>query len=264
MADGAKHPIDAIQDALDGRLDPKAKTELEKHLESCPSCRRELEALAWTKAQAASAKGVDGPFVLEDRMRRALDEEDRARAREAATSRSLRRFGPWLATAAAIAAAIWIFAWLRAESVPRSVAQEHRAYVSGALPLENRSVVPSELEAYFAARGLPFPMRVFDLGMMAYQLEGGRTYAVRGREGALIAYRGADGRVLLCRMYLGSVNDLPEPLERRSNQNIEFRVYRDSEVTLVFWQEGEVVCVLAGDADPETVIQLAFAKAVTV
>jgi hypothetical protein len=32
----------------------------------------------------------------------------------------------------------------------------------------------------------------------------------------------------------------------------------------VFWQEGDVVCVLSSDAPSEAVIQLAFAKAVKV
>jgi hypothetical protein len=35
-------------------------------------------------------------------------------------------------------------------------------------------------------------------------------------------------------------------------------------LTLVFWQEGAVTCVLASDIDPEELAQLAFAKAVKV
>ena len=35
-------------------------------------------------------------------------------------------------------------------------------------------------------------------------------------------------------------------------------------LTLVLWQEGGVVCVLATDAESEAVIQLAYAKAVKV
>lgn len=65
------------------------------------------------------------------------------------------------------------------------------------------------------------------------------------REGALIAYRAADGRVLLCQMYEGSVSDLPAPVERRTKEGITFQIYRDGEVNLIFWQEGAVVCVLA-------------------
>jgi hypothetical protein len=120
-----------------------------------------------------------------------------------------------------------------------------------------------EIERHLA-RALPFPTRVFDLGMMGFFLEGGRVREVAGREGALIAYRAADGRVLLCQMYEGSVSDLPAPVERRTNEDITFQIYRDGEVNLIFWQEGGVVCVLAADGDLEAALQLAFAKAVKV
>lgn len=65
-------------------------------------------------------------------------------------------------------------------------------------------------------------------------------------------------------MFRGRVADLPEPIYRRSNDGIVFHLYRDKEVSLAFWQEGGVVCVLAGEGDPETVLQLAIAKAVKV
>jgi hypothetical protein len=65
-------------------------------------------------------------------------------------------------------------------------------------------------------------------------------------------------------MYEGSVSDLPDPIERRTNDSIDFYLHREGELTLVFWQEGGVVCVLVGDGDPEAVLGLAFAKAVRV
>jgi hypothetical protein len=43
-----------------------------------------------------------------------------------------------------------------------------------------------------------------------------------------------------------------------------FHVFRDRELTLVFWQEGEIVCVLTGAGDRETVVQFASARAVKV
>jgi hypothetical protein len=43
---------------------------------------------------------------------------------------------------------------------------------------------------------------------------------------------------------------------------MSFQIYRVGELTLVFWQEGTMVCVLASDAKSEAVIQLAYAKAV--
>jgi len=105
-------------------------------------------------------------------------------------------------------------------------------------------------------------MRVFDLGMMEYRLQGASVRSVSGRPGALVLSRGPEGRSLLCRMYEGSLAELPEPLERRTNEGITFHLYRDGDLTVVFWQEGAVVCVLVGDGDPETVVNLAYAKAV--
>lgn len=149
-------------------------------------------------------------------------------------------------------------------SIPDAVADDLRAYRSNDLALDAESENAVELEAYFASRSLPFPMRVFDLGMMDYRLVGATLRPVSGRVGTLVAYRGSEGRSLLCRMYEGRVQDLPRPFERRTNGGIVFQIYRDEDLTLVFWREGSVVCVLVGDGDPETVIQLAFAKAVRV
>jgi hypothetical protein len=65
-------------------------------------------------------------------------------------------------------------------------------------------------------------------------------------------------------MYEGRLADLPRPDDVRERDGIRFQVYRTGELTLVFWQEGAVVCVLASDAEPEAVIQLAYGKAVKV
>ena len=264
MAHEERHPGEELQDALDRRLDPARLAEVEAHVAGCDPCRRELESLRWTKELTRSVSAADFPSDLEARLRRALDEEDRARAGAPARSSRLRALAPWLAAAAALAAAIWMGGRFWTDSVPASIAGELRAYRSSALALEIESGDPAVLEAYFAGKSLPFPMKVYDLGMMAYPLEGATVLPVSGRDGALVAYRGPEGLSLLCRMYEGSLADLPEPADRRTNEAITFHVYRDSGLTLVFWQEGGVICVLAGDGEPEAVVQLAFAKAIRV
>ncbi len=262
MGDEAQHPTDSLQDALDHRLDPASRAALDAHLSTCEKCRLELAALQWTKEQARSARHSEEPVGLEARLRAVLDEEERALPGAASVSRArLRRLVPWLAAAAALVVAVWMGGRFRTSSVPDSVAGVYRGYASNALSLEVASADPAELERYLG-RVLPFRTRVFDLGMMGFPLEGAGVQPVGGRDGALIAYRAADGRVLLCQMYEGSVADLPEPIGRRTNDGITFHLYRDGDVTLVFWQEGAIVCVLAAEGDPETAIQLAFAKAV--
>jgi hypothetical protein len=63
-------------------------------------------------------------------------------------------------------------------------------------------------------------------------------------------------------MFEGSTRELPRGAEVRRHGAISFFVFRRGARTLVFWPEGEVLCVLASDAGVEEVIALAFAKAV--
>ena len=65
-------------------------------------------------------------------------------------------------------------------------------------------------------------------------------------------------------MYEGTIDELPAGSEAREHDGIRFRIYRAHGVTLVFWQEGSVVCVLISDAPTEDVILFAYAKAVRV
>ena len=62
-------------------------------------------------------------------------------------------------------------------------------------------------------------------------------------------------------MYPGAISELPADTTLRENNGIKFQVYQRSGVTMVFWQEGEIVCALSSDIASENVIQLAFAKA---
>jgi hypothetical protein len=99
---------------------------------------------------------------------------------------------------------------------------------------------------------------------MGYTLVGVRTHSLGNRSTALAAYRGPEGQTLICEMYPGNVDTLPSPAERRTRSGVELLVFREADVTVVFWQEGAIVCVLSGMGDPEAVIALAFAKAIKV
>jgi hypothetical protein len=148
------------------------------------------------------------------------------------------------------------------EPLPAAVARDFAAYRDGTLRLTLQTSDRLAIERLFVAGGLGYATRVFDLGMMQYQLVGGRVHRRRGSPSALFVYRGPDGRDLVCQMYEGRLADLPRSDDVREHDGITFHVHRVATLTLVFWQEGTVVCVLASDADAEAVIQLAFAKAV--
>jgi len=148
--------------------------------------------------------------------------------------------------------------------LPSEVAQDYRNYKTDKLPLMLKTEDVKEMEKFFSEEGIPFKTRVFELGMMNYRLLGGRTHKLITRMSAFFVYRGKGDDILICQMYPGRVTELPAGAVQRENNGIRFYVYRVKGLTLTFWQEGAVTCVLTSDIDPEELLQLAFAKAVKV
>jgi anti-sigma factor RsiW len=253
-----------IQDFLDGRLGEPDRSRLAEHLSGCEQCRRELEALRWVKVQALGRLPVEEtPPELVSRVRAALDAEA-ASSRGGGRSRARLPAARWALAATLAAAAIVLYLVSRAGSEPRPgrVARDFVEVAAGRARLGVTTREPRMVEEYFRRNGIPFATRVFDLGMMGYDLQGGRVHRMNGRPSALFTYRGADGRLIVYQMYQGSAAELPPPEETRERDGVTFLIYREGNTTVVFWQEGDVVCVLASDAPSESVIQLAFAKAI--
>jgi anti-sigma factor RsiW len=262
MTKSANHLGATLQDFLDGRLDATRQAEVRAHVETCPQCRGQLEALRWVRNIVLKPlPGEELPPGLAGRVAAALDAaEQSAEPAPALTARS--RWGKWAVAAALVAAALALLV-ARAPNLDLvdAVARDFAEYSAGDLALDLRSSNSEAVESLFAAGGLDFQTRVLDLGMMRYQLVGARIHRLRNRPSALFTYRGPQNRQLVCQMYRGQLGELPRPDEVRQHDGITFQVYRSGGVTLVFWQEGAVVCVLASDAEFEAVIQLAFAKA---
>jgi anti-sigma factor RsiW len=252
------HFDDELQDLLDGRLESSTRERVERHLAACDVCRRRRGELAAVKASARRALRVEeAPTDLSAAIASALDREADAGGRARLPSRAL-------AVAAAVAAALALALFLRRPDLPTRAAQDFRRFQEGALALELRTEDPKRLETFFAQRGIPFPTRVFDLGMMSYRLTGGRAQTFAGRRAAFFVYRGPGDRLLVCQMYAGRTEELPRSAERTEHNGIAFLVFHRKGSTQVFWQEGEVTCVLVSDAPPEEVLSLAFAKAMRV
>jgi anti-sigma factor RsiW len=266
MTDMANHLGATLQHLLDGRLDAGREVEVRAHLQECPQCRGQLEALRWVRDVALKQlQGEEVPPGLAERVAAALDEADE-RARPAMSPTAGPRWRKWAgggALLAAAALAVLILSPPRTD-LPHAVARDFAEYSSGSLALDLRSSEGAAVESLFAAGGIDFRTRVFDLGMMHYQLVGGRIHRLRNRPSALFAYRGPEGRDLVCQMYEGRLADLPGADDVREHDGITFQVYRAGRTTLVFWQEGAVVCVLVSDAESEAVVQLAYAKAVKI
>lgn len=268
MTDAENHLGLTLQDFLDDRLDAARQAEVRAHLQACPQCRGELEALRWVRDTALKRLPAEPvPPEVAGRIAGALDEADR-QSRPAAAASVRPQWRKWagagVAALLAAAAVVLVILSRSRPDLPEVVGRDFAEYSSGGLALDLRSSDGKAVESLFAARGIDFRTRVFDLGMMQYQLVGGRVHRLGSRPSALFAYRGPEGRDLVCQMYEGRLDALPRPDTVRSQDGIRFQVYRLGKLTLVFWQEGTVVCVLASDAEPESVIRLAYAKAVKV
>ena len=168
------------------------------------------------------------------------------------------------AGAAAAAVLLWTLVAPRiaGPSLPVQIAATYRAYTAGTIALAVRTSDVAEVEAFFRRSDLGFETRVFDLNMMGYRVEGGSLSVIDGRRSALFAYRGPGGETLLCQMYQADTAGLPAPTRRVTRNAIEFLVYTTGSLTVVFWQEGELVCVLVGEGDSQAILELAAAKAV--
>ncbi len=254
-----------LQDLLDGRLAEPARAEIEAHVARCPRCREELAELQGARAAVRGLPPLAQPAGLAVRIASVLDAEDRAAA-PGPTRRRLPHRWPLVAAGLIAAAALVALLILPSATadLPAAVAGDFVGYRDARFALELRTGAPATLERFFAERGIAFPTRVFDLAMMRYRLAGGRVHRVVGRPSAFFAYTGPEAAPLICEMYQGTLAELPSAVEQRVHGGITFRIYRVNGMTLVFWQEGAVVCVLASEGNTEEVVQLAYAKAVKV
>ena len=266
MTDNASHLGATLQEFLDGRLDGPRQAEVRAHLAVCPHCRSELEALRWVRNVALKQlPGEEVPSGLAARIASALDAAEGGTG--GATNTIIRRrWRSWAGAGALLAAAaVALLLFLPSRGhVVNDVASDYAQYSAGRLELGLRSSDGAAVESLFVRGGIAFRTRVFDLGMMQYRLVGGRVHHLRGRPSALSVYRGPGGIDLVCQMFPGRLAELPRTADVREHDGIAFQVYRVEGVTLVFWQEGAIICVLASAADSEAVIQLAYAKAVKV
>ncbi len=257
MTTGA-HPGDDLHRLVDGRLDAERAAQVEAHVAECLRCQRELEAVRGiTSVLRAHLPQVPVPDAVAERVR----------AVTAAAAPEVRRFPTRarLATAAVLAlAAILVLTIVRRGPGPadivQSVAADYRSFRSGTMELEHRTADAPDLDRFFQEAGVPFPTPVFEFGAMQYSLTGG-TIREDGGVRALFAYEGPDDDRMICEMYEGVTGDLPVGAEIREFAGKQFHIYHVGNLTLVFWQDGEVVCVLVMDGDPEQAVFFARVKA---
>jgi hypothetical protein len=169
----------------------------------------------------------------------------------------------WAVAASALAASLLAALLLLRGRGPDAVDVVIRDYRENAATLPEGALHTSdvrELERFLRAASLPFPVRVLDLGMMRWELVGGGVESLEGQPSIVLAYR-RDGRIVICRMYLGSTAALPAGARVEEHRGFHFHVYEREGMTAVFWQEGSTVCALIGSGQPRDVVELAIEKA---
>ncbi len=204
------HPIERLVDLIDDRLGAAEAEEIRSHVAGCAECRRELAWLAAGRTAARGARRDDAaPDDLRAAVTSALDDIDAAAVTPAVPQPGRRAL--WAGLAAAAALVLYVFAPWR-PSAPDSVnaaRADYEAVRDGVLALERRSSDAADLERFFNEPARGPQVRVIDLGMMGWTLEGGARRQVGARAHALYAYRSANGDRLVCQMYEGDAGRSP-------------------------------------------------------
>jgi anti-sigma-K factor RskA len=132
-----------------GALQGDERVTIEKHLEECSSCRRELEQLRGDMALLAlSTSGPAPPRRSRERLLKAIAQEPRAQ--KTTSRRSLWTFLPWLATAALLLVAC--FFWQQSDRLAQRVARLQDESAQQQAQLERARKVVSTLTSTDALR----------------------------------------------------------------------------------------------------------------
>ncbi len=133
-----------------GSLGGEERVALEKHLEGCSACRRELERLRGdTALLALSASGPKPPQRSRERLLKAIAQEPRAQKIPVRRSSSS-NFVPWLAAAAFLLLAG--FFWRQSDRLAQRVAQLQDESIQQQAQLERAREVVSTLTSTDAMR----------------------------------------------------------------------------------------------------------------
>ncbi|HUG12097.1 MAG TPA: anti-sigma factor [Opitutaceae bacterium] len=258
------HYGDELQDYVDKRLNANVRRAVEDHLNVCAECRRQIDALTWTKQAIRMTPTTRAPRHLREEILRELRTE---KVEVELLSKNPRSWGSNLPIVIAIAVLIGLGAVIvneyrsRPVTVPTTVARDFQELRANDLNLSLETTNPNVLSAYFEGFEVPFPVRIFDPQEMGATLVGGRVLDPDGQVRMLALYRGASGQLIACETFNGREAGLPAGATIREIGGVSFHVYREGGISSVFWREGPVMCSLASDMDSEQVVQLAASQA---
>ncbi len=205
----------------------------------------------------------EAPPDLKESIVHMLDEEDRSRGAAPAPAWSKLLFlRPALAYAAALLVllSIGFFSFGR-QSVVADLVEEYREIQGDRYVLLSEAATTADLEGLFAEWDLPFDAEVLDPNTGMLKFHGGNVHDFRKGKSGTIVYRCPENRNVMCEMYIGDIEDLPEGGETRTVGDKDFYILHEDDITFVFWEQGPMVCVMGAARNPEEVAQFAYAKA---
>ncbi|MCI0417691.1 MAG: zf-HC2 domain-containing protein [Acidobacteria bacterium] len=253
-----------IPEFLENRLDPARHRAMEIHLEDCESCHREVETWRWI--QQNCARHFETP--PESRVISAdCPATKRKKWPDSPSGTNTPRLlsQQWVPLLCGLLLVVTVAATLRhflpVPNLPSEVAEDYRKIREGKLSLERYEQDAKELDRFFSMRGVPFDTKVADLRDLHYRLVGGRVHQLINRRSVLYVYQGRSGELLLCEMFVADTAALPSGGLLREGQKKKFLIYRAKLLNLVFWQDGNMMCVLASNIDSEQLLQAAELEA---
>lgn len=266
------HPTERLAELLDERVSGDERLALDAHVRECPTCQNTLATLSAAKKALRQLPHPPMPADFEARVLQQIDQADAEGRRDSAATPKWVPFpggplfeeaGGWRSLVVAAAAMLLIagvyFISRPSVDLPLAAAAHVSELQAQRLTLESSTTDAEMLQGYLGQR-VSFRVRVFDLAMMGYTIGGGGVLDLDGRPTAAWVYRGPNGS-LLCEMLVAGLEDLPPPEETRVTNGFTFHIYHRDGGTQVFWEEGDVLCVLASTLPANEVIDLAIAKA---
>lgn len=159
-------------------------------------------------------------------------------------------------TIALLAFGLLAFLLSRQPGLASRVSAHYVDVMAGELTAEIRSADPAVLSREMAGAGLPFAPRITGLDP-EFDLLGGTVHELDGRPIGAWFYQNARADVVLVEAFMGSIADLGEPGQVRSERAPSLHLFQKSSQTLLFWEEGDVVYALVSTLPAEHSVALA-------
>jgi anti-sigma factor RsiW len=220
-----------IHGYLDGELDLVKSLEIEKHLEQCPACTQNHEALRGLQSRLRdNSLRFDPPANLEKRLRSALRREKEAQ--------SFVFRWRWVIAGASLFAAvtiIWTVATVASRQSPDDVlAQEVVASHVRSMMANHLADVPSSnqhtVKPWFDGK-LDFSPTVKDLSQQGFSLYGGRLDYIGNRPVAALVYQRRQHSI---NVFVWPTTDAPVKTEKASERQ-GYNVIRWSKAGMNYW-----------------------------